>query len=154
VSIPTTAGSGAAKIQVSPWNMPKCERVLRPQQRNSVQPLVLHADDHYRYRVSGHALTVHQEGSIHFQQDGLPLRYLGEAHEYLSTRFPGRWIGRVALVSWPPRPPDLTNLGFFLWGFVKDRVFLPTLPANVVELRTRIIATVEEMTSEMLRSLW
>ena len=31
---------------------------------------------------------------------------------------------------------------FFLWGFVKDRLFVPNLPANVVELRTRITAAV------------
>jgi len=29
---------------------------------------------------------------------------------------------------------------FFLWGFVKYRVFVLPLPANVVELRTRITA--------------
>ena len=30
--------------------------------------------------------------------------------------------------------PDLTPMDFFLWGFVKDQVFVPPLPANVVEL--------------------
>jgi len=39
---------------------------------------------------------------------------------------------------------------FFLWGFVKYQVFVPPLPANVVELRTRITAAV----AEMLRSVW
>jgi hypothetical protein len=29
-----------------------------------------------------------QEGRIHFQQNGTPRQYLGEVHEYLSTRFP------------------------------------------------------------------
>ncbi|PNF20647.1 hypothetical protein B7P43_G03034 [Cryptotermes secundus] len=95
-----------------------------------------------------------QEGRIHFQQDGAPPHYLGEAREYLNTRFPGRWIGRAAPIAWPPRSPDLTPLDFFLWGFVKDRVFVPPLPANVVELRTRITASVEEVTPEMLRSVW
>jgi len=42
---------------------------------------------------------------------------------------------------------------FFLWGFVKDRVFVPPLPANVVELRTRITAAVAKVTTEMLRSV-
>jgi len=50
--------------------------------------------------------------------------------------------------------PDLTPMDFFLWGFVKDQVFVPPLPANVVELRTRITATVAEVTPEMLRSVW
>ncbi|XP_023725909.1 uncharacterized protein LOC111874552 [Cryptotermes secundus] len=95
-----------------------------------------------------------QEGRIHFQQDGAPPHYLGEVHEYLNARFPGRWIGRAAPIAWPPRSPDLTPLEFFLWGFVKDRVFVPSLPANVVELRARITASVAEMTPEMLRSVW
>ena len=95
-----------------------------------------------------------QEGRIHFQQDGAPPHYLGEVREYLNTRFPGRWIGRAAPIAWPPRSPDLTPLDFFLWGFVKDRVFVPPLPANVVELRTRITAVVAKVTPEMLRSVW
>jgi hypothetical protein len=33
-------------------------------------------------------------------------------------------------------------MDFFVWGFVKDKVFVPPLPANVVELRTRITAAV------------
>ena len=95
-----------------------------------------------------------KEGRIHFQQDGAPPHYLGEVREYLNTRFPGRWIGRAAPIAWPPRSPDLTPMDFFLWGFVKDRVFVPPLPANVVELRTRITAAVAKVTPEMLRSVW
>jgi len=95
-----------------------------------------------------------KEGRIHFQQDGAPPHYLGEVREYLNTRFPGRWIGRATPIAWLPRSPDLTPLDFFLWGFVNDRVFVPVLPANVVELRTRITAAVAKVTPEILRSVW
>jgi hypothetical protein len=81
-----------------------------------------------------------QEGRIRFQQDGAPPHYLQEVLEYLNTRFPGRWICRVAPIAWPPGSPDLTHLDLFLWGSVKDRVFVPPLPANVAELRTRVTA--------------
>jgi hypothetical protein len=74
--------------------------------------------------------------------------------EYLSTRFPGRWIGKAAPIAWPPHSPNLTPLDFCSWGFVKDRVFVLTMPANVVELQIRITATVAEVTPEMLRSVW
>ena len=87
-----------------------------------------------------------QEGRILFQQDGAPPHYLGEVREYLNTRFPGRWIGRAAPIAWPPRSPDLTPMDYFLWGFVKDQVFVPPLLANVVELRTRITAAVAKVT--------
>jgi hypothetical protein len=74
--------------------------------------------------------------------------------EYLSTRFRGRWIGRAALKAWPPCSLDRTPLEFFLWEFINDRVFVPPLPANVIELRTRITAEVGEVRPEMLHSLW
>jgi hypothetical protein len=78
-------------------------------------------------------VEVDQEGRIHFQQDGAPSHCLEEVREYLNTRFPGRWIGQAAPIAWPPRSPDLTLLDFFLWGFVKDRVFVH-LPENVAGL--------------------
>jgi hypothetical protein len=95
-----------------------------------------------------------KEGLIPFRQDGIPAHYLEEVLEYLTTRFPGRWIGRAAPIAWPPPSPDLTPLDFSLWGFVKDRVFVPPLPANVAELRTRITAAVSEVTPEMLLRAW
>jgi hypothetical protein len=82
------------------------------------------------------------------------LHYLEEVCEDLNTRFPGRCTGRAAPIAWPPRSPDLTPLNFFLWGLIKDRVFVPPLPANVAELRTRITVAVAEVTPEMLRSAW
>jgi hypothetical protein len=57
--------------------------------------------------------------------------------------------GRTAPIEWPPHSPDGTPLDF-LWGFVKDWVFVPYLPANVAELRTRITAAVAEVTPEVL----
>jgi hypothetical protein len=91
-----------------------------------------------------------QEGRIHFQQYDAPLHYLQEVREYLNTRFPGRWNGRAAPITLPPRSPDLTPLDF--WGD-SDRVFVPPLPANVAELRIQITAAVAEVTPEMLRSV-
>jgi hypothetical protein len=55
---------------------------------------------------------------------------------------------------YPPCSPDLTPMGFFLWGFVKDGVLVPHLPANVAQLRTRITAAVTEVTPEMIGSVW
>jgi hypothetical protein len=95
-----------------------------------------------------------QEGRIHFQHDGAPPHYLEEVREYLNTRFSVRWSGRAAPIAWRPRSPDLTPLDFFLWGFVKGRVFVSPIPTNVAGLRTLITAAVAELTPEMLRSVW
>jgi hypothetical protein len=80
-----------------------------------------------------------QEGRIHFHQNGAPHHYLEEVREYLNTRLPRR-IGRAAPIAWPLGSTDLTPLDFFLWEFVKDRLFVPTLPANAAELQTRVPA--------------
>ena len=68
-------------------------------------------------------------------------------------------IGRTgqedeALMRWPPRSPDLTPYDFFLWGFVKDTVFVPPLPANLQDLRNRITAAVALVDRDMLTGVW
>jgi len=68
-------------------------------------------------------------------------------------------IGRTgqkddALMRWPPRSPDLTPYDFFLWGFVKDTVFVPPLPANLQDLRNRITAAVALVDRDMLTRVW
>jgi len=40
--------------------------------------------------------------------------------------------------EWPPRSPDLTPCDFFLWGYLKSKIFT-TPPADIIELRRRII---------------
>jgi len=57
-------------------------------------------------------------------------------------------------MRWLPRPPDLTPCDFFLWGFVKDTVFVPPLPANLQDLRNRITAAVALVDSDMLTRVW
>ena len=66
-----------------------------------------------------------------------------------------RWIGSHgpddrAYLQWPPRSPDLTPCNFFLWGFVKDKVYMPPFPANLLELRDRIREAVAAITPDKL----
>jgi len=70
-----------------------------------------------------------------FQQDG-SLAHHKDLRGYLNRNLPQKWIGRtgkedVVLMRWPPQSPDLTPCYFFFWGFVKDTVFVPPLPANL-----------------------
>jgi hypothetical protein len=70
-----------------------------------------------------------------------------------------RWVGRVgkddfALFAWPPRSPDLTPCDFFLWGYVKDRVYIPPLPTTLVEPQERISAAVMTIDKGMLQKVW
>ena len=68
-------------------------------------------------------------------------------------------IGRTGqedevLMRWSPRSPDLTTYDIFLWGFVKDTVFVPPLPANLQDLRSRITAAVALVDRDMLIRVW
>lgn len=73
-----------------------------------------------------------------FQQDGAAPHYGRNVRQYLNVVFADRWIGRRGFIEWPARSPDLNPLDYFLWGYLKDRVF-KTKPQNLEELRQRII---------------
>jgi len=59
----------------------------------------------------------------------------------------------MALTCWPPRGPDLTPCEFFLWGYIKERVFVPSLPVSLNELLQRITTAVASVDKDMLRSV-
>ena len=54
----------------------------------------------------------------------------------------------------PPRSPDATLCDFFLWGNVKDQVYVPPLPASIPELKVRIRTAIETITTDMLQTVW
>jgi hypothetical protein len=73
-----------------------------------------------------------------FQQDGASCHIARETTELLRENFRGRVISRNGDQNWPPRSCDLTPCDFFLWGFVKSRVYAnkpQTIPELKVEIR-------------------
>ena len=54
----------------------------------------------------------------------------------------------------PALTPDLTPCDFFLWGYVKDRVYVPPLPRDLPELRLRIMDAVATIDVHMLERVW
>ena len=70
-----------------------------------------------------------------------------------------RWIGRGTdddrmLLAWPPHSPDATPCDFFVWSYVKDQVYVPPLPASIPELKVRIGTAIENITADMLETVW
>lgn len=57
------------------------------------------------------------------QHDGASVHNHWIVREFLDQSYPNRWIGRGGTIPWPARSPDLTPMDFFLWGYVKERVF-------------------------------
>jgi len=58
------------------------------------------------------------------------------------------------LLLWPPRSPDATPCDFFLWGYVRDEVYVPLLPASIPELKVRIRTANETITADKLQTVW
>jgi hypothetical protein len=54
------------------------------------------------------------------------------------------------LTTWPPRSPDAIPCNFFVWGYVKDQVYVPPLPASIPELKVRNRTAIETITADML----
>ncbi|GBO27919.1 hypothetical protein AVEN_91553-1 [Araneus ventricosus] len=94
-----------------------------------------------------------------FQQDGAPPHWSTEVRTFLNQHLPKCWIGQSGDVddvfcSWPPRSPDLTPCYFFLWGYVKDRVYVPPMPKTIEELKVRICNALASVTEQMLQNVW
>jgi hypothetical protein len=49
---------------------------------------------------------------------------------------------------------SVTACDFFLWGYVKGRVFVPILPRDLAHLKARIIAAVKNIDTPMLPGVW
>jgi len=86
-----------------------------------------------------------------FQHDGCPAHFSTAAREILDRDYNGRWIGRGGPINWPARSPDLTSPDFFLWGYLKGKVYeqVPTTRENMVE---RIRTACAEIPADMILS--
>ena len=71
----------------------------------------------------------------------------------MDATFPKRWIWGDGPTSWPPRSPDITPLDFFLWGYVKDKVFSTPVP-DITNLKARITDAFATITGDMLENTW
>ena len=75
--------------------------------------------------------------SIVFQQYRAPSHFAAAVRRFLDKTFSGRWIGRDGPIRLAPRPLDLTPLDFFLWGHLKNVVYLSPCE-DLAELKSRI----------------
>jgi len=71
----------------------------------------------------------------------------------LDAIFPNTWIGRDGPILWPPRSPDITHLDFFLWRYVKDKVFSTPVP-DITNSKARITDAFVTIAEDMLENTW
>ena len=76
--------------------------------------------------------------------------YSLETRDWLSKHLPDRWIGRRGPIEWPARSPDLTPPDFFLWGYLKDKVYAQK-SKDLVELKSRIENEIKLINSDLCK---
>jgi len=84
-----------------------------------------------------------------FQQDGATCHTATETLAILKKAFGTRLLSRSIDFAWPPRSPDMTVPDFFLWGYLKSRVY-QTRPQDLEDLKARIRQEIAAITPEML----
>ena len=93
-----------------------------------------------------------------FQQDRTLPHFHFDVCAHLNANLPGRWVrfsqwrsssSLACMVTWPNH-----LLFFFLWGYVKDCVYVPPMPRDLPQLRQRIMEAVAAIDRQMLQCVW
>jgi hypothetical protein len=65
----------------------------------------------------------------------------------------GTVISRFGDIAWPARSPDLAAPDFFLWGFLKDRVFRRRI-MTIQEIKQAIVDEVATIDDDLRRRVY
>ena len=95
-------------------------------------------------------LTNDEKRNMVFMHDGAPTHWGIRVRTWLDQQFPQRWMGRGSpTMPRPPRSPDITPCDFFLWGFIKSKVYGRPIQ-DITELKQQIVSAFHLVTSQML----
>lgn len=89
--------------------------------------------------------------TVWYQQDGAAPHTANVVLNFLTQVFPSRHISLKTDFEWPPHSPDLNPLDFFMWGYLKERVYSPP-PANLKELKSAIRREMRRISAETCKS--
>ncbi|GFU49437.1 uncharacterized protein TNCV_2308091 [Trichonephila clavipes] len=93
-----------------------------------------------------------QISNVTFMQDGATSHTANPVKAFLILTFgEDRIVSRRCKYPWPPRSPDLTPADFWLWGYLKSRVYLSG-PSSLSELKDAIRREVSSMHPDVLHS--
>lgn len=90
--------------------------------------------------------------NLYFQHDGATAHTAGISMAAVQRMF-GSVISRFGDIAWPARSPDLSVLDFFLWGYLKDRVFKRRI-VNIQELKQAIVEEVAAIDADLRRRVF
>lgn len=89
--------------------------------------------------------------TIIYQHDGAPAHRSRDAVDWLNDNIP-QWIGFNGEIKWPPRSPDLTPLDFFVWPYIKHKVY-QMAPETMEDLKECVINAFNTITPNMLQNV-
>lgn len=89
---------------------------------------------------------------VWFQQDGATCHTSNDTINFLRQNFPNHLISARGDIHWPPRSPDLSPCDYFLWGYLKERVYKEK-PRTLEDLKRAIIAEINRIPRQMLNKV-
>lgn len=85
-----------------------------------------------------------------FMQDGASIHTADLTLDYLNSNCKKGWIGlKSPWIEFPPYSPDLTPCDFFLWGYLKERVYANS-PNSIQMLKHYIETEISDLSPEMI----
>ena len=92
----------------------------------------------YRTMIEDFLLTrIQDRPEVWWQQDGATAHAARKTMQLLRQCFGDKIISRNGNVNWPSRSPDLTIPNFFLWGYLKEKVYI-NKPQTLQKLKENI----------------
>jgi hypothetical protein len=89
-----------------------------------------------------------------FQQDGASSHVSHRAKQIISANFRDRIISRNFDDKWPASSPDLSPLDYWLWSYLKDKIYLPDdMPRSLSDLKEKITQQCSLINNELLLSV-
>ena len=89
--------------------------------------------------VFGHQFNNGSFSRLWWAQDGAPAHTSVDISTWMTEFFRHKIIALHHPYEWPPRSPDLTPCDFFLWGYLKSKVY-QTAPSDIQDLTQRIVS--------------
>ena len=89
-----------------------------------------------------------------FQQDGATAQTARASMTVVRQMFP-QHVSRFGDVPWPPRSPDLSACNFFLWSYLKSKVYVRkrhTFDDLKVSIREEIATVPQEMLVNVMQN--
>jgi len=84
-----------------------------------------------------------------FLQDGATAHTARASMTVVRQMFPQHVVSHFGDVPWPPRSPDLSACDFFLWGYLKSKVYVRK-PRTVDDLKVPIREEIATVPQEIL----